>query len=54
MTKKIDITLVITNWNGAGFIARCLDTVFAQTRAPSAVVVGISIEDTFVEIGLKS
>lgn len=38
-TKIGTVTVVITNWNGAGFIQRCLDAVFAQTQPPDEVVV---------------
>lgn len=33
------IAVVIVNWNGAAFIGRCLDAVFAQTHRPDEVVV---------------
>ena len=33
------VAVVIVNWNGAPFIGRCLDAVFAQTRLPDEVVV---------------
>ncbi len=33
------VAVVIVNWNGAAFIGRCLDAVFAQTQRPDEVVV---------------
>ena len=33
------IAVVIANWNGAAFIARCLDALFEQTHPPCEVVV---------------
>ena len=33
------VAVVIVNWNGAPFVGRCLDAVFAQTRRPDEVVV---------------
>lgn len=37
--KLETVSVVIANWNGAGFIRRCLDAVYAQTQLPDEVVV---------------
>lgn len=38
-TQADAVSVVIANWNGAGFIRQCLDAVFAQTRPADDVVV---------------
>jgi GT2 family glycosyltransferase len=35
----VTVSVVVPNWNGAGWLTACLDSIAAQTRVPAEVVV---------------
>jgi glycosyltransferase involved in cell wall biosynthesis len=37
--KKVDISVLITNYNHAHFLTECLDAVFSQSARPKEVIV---------------
>lgn len=49
----VDVSILVVNWNGAGFIRRCLESVFATVRRPHEVIVvdNASADDSVAILG---